>query len=61
MREKRVYKEGDLNRAYPHPRVSGYKRRSDITEGDIMEVRVCDNPDYMTHFISTKLSGVNPP
>ena len=31
-------KEGGLNWTQPFPRVWGYKRGSDITEGDIMEV-----------------------
>jgi len=33
-------KEGYLNRAHPSPRVLGYERRSDKTEGDITEVTV---------------------
>ena len=31
-------KEGDLKWEHPVPRVSGYKRRSDVKEGDITEV-----------------------
>ena len=53
MRGKCDDKEGDLNNAHPFPRVSGYKRGSDI-----MEVRVYDNHDYMTHFSFTKLSSL---
>ena len=32
-------KEVDLNRAHPFPGVPGYKRDSDIIEGDITKVR----------------------
>ena len=32
--------EGDLNKAYLFPRILGYKRRSDILEGGIIEVKV---------------------
>ena len=32
--------EGDFRQAHMFPRVWGYKRGSDVTEGDIMEVRV---------------------
>ena len=39
MRGKCENKEGDLNCAHPVPRVLGYKRGSDITEGGIAEVR----------------------
>jgi hypothetical protein len=38
--EKCDNKEGDVNGAHPFPRVLGYLRGSDITEGDITEVRV---------------------
>jgi hypothetical protein len=34
-------KEGGLNWEHPLHRVLGYKRRSDVEEGDIIEVRVC--------------------
>jgi hypothetical protein len=40
MRGKFDNKEGDLNRAHLLPRISEYKRGSDITEGAITEVRV---------------------
>lgn len=40
MRGKCDIEEGYLNGAQPFPRVSEYKRGSDITEGGIMEVRV---------------------
>ena len=33
-------KEGDFNWEHPLPRVLGFRRRSDIKEGDTMEVRV---------------------
>ena len=33
-------KWGDLNWAHPFARIAGYKRRSDITEGDITEAEV---------------------
>ena len=32
--------EGDLSSAHIFPGVLGYKRESDVTEGDITEVRV---------------------
>ena len=40
MGEKHVNKERDANRTHPFLRVSRYKRGSDITEGDVIEVRV---------------------
>ena len=40
MRRKCDNNEGNLNLAHPRPRVLGYKRGNDITEGDITEVRV---------------------
>ena len=45
-------KEGHLNEAHPFPRVWGYKRGSNIMEGNIVEVRVYINKreggGYMT-------------
>ena len=40
MGGKRENKEGDLNSTHMFPRVWGYKRRSDIEEGEIADVRV---------------------
>ena len=37
-------KEGDLIWEHPFPKVSGYKRGSDIKEGDITVVRVYLHP-----------------
>jgi hypothetical protein len=42
MRGKCDKMEGDLNWAHPFPRVSWYKRGSDIMEGDIMSIGVGD-------------------
>jgi hypothetical protein len=40
MGGKRENKEGDLNSAHLLSRVLGYKRRNDIEEGKITDVRV---------------------
>ena len=40
MERKYDNEEGDWNWAYTFPKISGYKIGSDITEGDITEVKV---------------------
>jgi hypothetical protein len=40
MRKKCDNKEGDIKQAHMFSRALGYKRRGDIIEGDVMEVRV---------------------
>lgn len=55
MRGKCDVEEGYLNQAHPFPRVSLYKRGSDITEGDIMEVRVYIEKQNVGIFLSSTL------
>jgi hypothetical protein len=52
MRGKCGIKEGCLNQAHPFPRVSLYKRGSDIIEGDIMEVRVYKERQNVQYFLT---------
>jgi hypothetical protein len=44
MKGKCDSKDGDLSWEHPVPSISRYKRKSDIKEGDIMEVKVYIHP-----------------